>query len=181
MVKELEVKILNIDIEELEKNLINLGAQIISKEEQENITIDSSNNPLNNYLKGYLRIRISKDLLSGKISQTFTLKEQLENLELRENIEHNIEVEDGIELLKVLEKIGYDKIHRGFKSRVSYKLQDARFDIDTWDKETYPYPYAEIEVSKEEDLQKYLKLLKIPEESVSKLSISELREKLLKE
>jgi hypothetical protein len=46
MQKELEVKILNVDIDEVERKLIDLGGKLISVEEQENILIDSSKNPI---------------------------------------------------------------------------------------------------------------------------------------
>ncbi|NLC04761.1 MAG: adenylate cyclase, partial [Tissierellia bacterium] len=46
MVKELEVKILNIDLEEMERKIISLGGRLIAKETQVNTLIDSTTKPI---------------------------------------------------------------------------------------------------------------------------------------
>jgi adenylate cyclase class 2 len=82
-------------------------------------------------------------------------------------------VEEGI---KILEALGYKMIHKGEKKRDSYKYESIMFEIDTWDKETYPYTYLEIEVEKEEDLKKAVKILGLNNKDVTKKSIEELRD-----
>lgn len=178
MVKELEVKVLNIDIEEIEKKLQGLNARLISKEVQTNTLIDSSERPIKSYLDAYLRIRESKDLLNNINTTTFTMKKNVQNKTLRENIEFNTNIESKDSLLQILKDLGFDKISIGYKERTSYELNGARIDLDIWDKDTYPDPYLEIEVQDESDLDEIIDLLDIPRENVSRKSIVELRRML---
>ena len=90
----------------------------------------------------------------------------------------NSEVENKEAILQIFHELGYDKIEEGFKERKSYSLQNARFDLDIWDEKTYPYPYMEIEVESQEELDKMIKLLNISEENISTKSIMELKEEL---
>ena len=46
MSRELEVKILGIEPEEMEKKIIALGGKLLSKEKQTNILIDSESRPI---------------------------------------------------------------------------------------------------------------------------------------
>ena len=48
------------------------------------------------------------------------------------------------------------------EERISYELNGVRFDIDKWDKKTCPYPYMEIEVNSESELQDIVEKLGIP-------------------
>ncbi|MBV1819835.1 CYTH domain-containing protein [Anaerosalibacter bizertensis] len=178
MAKELEVKVLNIDKEGIEKQLIGIGASLISREEQINYLLDSKENKIQNEHDSYLRLREKKDLETGKVDYTFTLKENVARDGIRENIEINTKIENKNALLYILEVLGVHTISKGFKERISYKYNDIRFDIDTWDKDTYPYTYMEIEVEKEEDLNKAIKILNIDEKNISTKSIVELREDL---
>ncbi len=179
MVKELEVKILNVDLEEMEKKIISLGGRLIAKEVQVNTLIDSTSKPIKESINAYLRIRETKDLLNNKSDITLTLKKIVSTQGLRENIEMNSQVENKETILQIFKELGYDKIEEGFKERKSYSLQNARFDLDIWDEKTYPYPYMEIEVESQEDLDKIIKLLNIPKENISTKSIMELKNELL--
>ena len=49
------------------------------------------------------------------------------------------------------------------------------FEIDTWDEETYPKPYLEIEVSSYEDLEKAITLLDLDRSQITTKAIDELR------
>ena len=178
MEKELEVKVLDIDFDVVEKKIKDLGGELIADERQENILIDSSEKPIKDGLDGYLRIRETEDLIGGKKASVFTLKKQVENENLRENVEISTEVEDKDNLILILKSLGFDKVDTGYKDRKSYKLKEARIDMDTWDKDTYPYPYMEIEVGDEEELQEIIQLLELPKDKVSNKSILQLKEEL---
>lgn len=178
MVKELEVKVLDIDIDEIEDKLKKLGAKLISKELQINTLIDSSERPIKSYLDAYLRIRESKDLLKDVETTTLTMKKNIQNKVLRENIEYNTNIENKEKMIQILKELGFDKISVGHKERTSYELKGARIDLDIWDKETYPHPYLEIEVEDEFELKEIIDLLEIPREKVSTKSIVELRRAL---
>lgn len=175
MERELEVKLLGIDVDKFEKDLIDRGAKMIAKEYQKNITINSTKHPIDNRDKGYLRIRHTKNLINDTEKYYFTFKEQIKNKDIRENIEHTIEFDKESELLNILNCMGYDIYDTGYKNRVSYIYENARFDIDIWDENTYPYPYIEVEVKNKEELKKILSDLKVDNKAVSTMSIAELK------
>lgn len=178
MSKELEVKVLDIDMKAMEEKIISLGGKILSKELQINTLIDSSERPIKSYLDAYMRIRESKDLLTNEESIVFTLKKNIKNSLLRENVELNTGIENKDIMLQILKELGYDKVEVGHKERTSYILEDARIDLDTWDKDTYPYPYMEIEVDDSANLDRIIELLEIPKENISTKSIVQLRREL---
>lgn len=177
MEREIEVKLLNIDTKEFEEKLKILGAEFIRREDQVNITINSSKHPISKDV-GYLRIRILRTLDEEK--KYFTFKENISTELVRDNIEHTIEIEDEEELLKILELMGYDDIYRGTKKRTKYIYEELTIDIDKWDKETYPYAYVEVEGPSIYDIYRFVDKLDIDRKNISTLSIAELQENLKK-
>lgn len=173
--KELEVKILNIDLEEMENKLKELGAELIAKESQVNTLIDSGENYIENKLNSYLRIRESKSALKGTSKLTLTMKESIDREGVRENLETNIDISDREEMIYLLDKLGYQVKDIGKKERTSYLLKGVRFDLDRWDKKTYPDPYMEIEVNNEDELENMIQILEIDKKNISTKSILELR------
>lgn len=178
--RELEVKILNMDLNELESKIQALGATLTSKEIQVNTLIDSKDNFIQDKLDSYMRIRETKSLLTDKVNFTLTMKKNIERDGIRENIEINTDIEDKESMLQILKDLGYEVFKEGYKERTSYSFGNVRFDLDTWDKETYPYPYMEIEVKDEDELEDMIKLLNIPSENVSTKSIVQLAAELNK-
>lgn len=178
--RELEVKILNMDLNDLESKIQALGATLISKEVQVNTLIDSKDNFIQDKLDSYMRIRETKSLLTNKVNFTLTMKKNIERDGIRENIEINTDIADKDSMLEILKALGYEVFKEGYKERTSYILGNVRFDLDKWDKETYPYPYMEIEVNHEDELEDMIKLLDIPREKISTKSIVELADELNK-
>lgn len=178
MEKELEVKILGIDLELMEQKIVNLKGELIADELQVNTLIDSVEHPIKDSVDAYLRIRETKDLLKEEVNVVLTLKKNIKNKDLRENIELNSEIEDKNTVLEILQNLGFDKVEVGHKKRRSYILKGARIDLDEWDKETYPYPYMEIEVKDLKHLNEITSLLEIPQNNISNKSIVELKEEL---
>lgn len=178
--RELEVKILNMDLNELESRIQALGATLTSKEVQVNTLIDSKDNFIQNQLDSYMRIRETKSLLTDKVNFTLTMKRNIERDGIRENIEINTDIDDKASMLEILKALGYEVFKEGYKERTSYALGNVRFDLDKWDKLTYPYPYMEIEVNVEDELEDMIKLLDIPRENISTKSIVELADELNK-
>ncbi|MDW7668638.1 MAG: class IV adenylate cyclase [Bacillota bacterium] len=174
---ELEIKVLNIDKDKIESKLKKIGCNLVKDEYQYNYIFDSEERRLKKQYNGYLRIRktVNKDK-SEKIN--LTLKRNIENSKFRKNIENNLSIDNVEEGIKILEALGYKLMHIGKKHRISYKYKDILFEIDTWDKETYPYSYLEIEVIKEEDIEKAVKLLDIDKKNITKKSIEELRDEI---
>ncbi len=83
--REREVKVLNIDKEEIEKKLIDIGAVLVKDENQINYRFDTDDYYLKKTYNGYLRIRISNDILSGESKITMTFKKNLKRDSLRIN------------------------------------------------------------------------------------------------
>lgn len=176
--KELEVKVLNVDLKEMEEKLIELGAKLISREVQINTLIDSKDNFIQDKLDSYLRIRKTKSLLKEDIKLTLTMKKNVKREGIRENIEINTDISDKKAMLDILESLGYHVYQEGYKERTSYVLGKVRFDLDKWDEKTYPHPYMEIEVESEDELEEVMDLLNISKENISTKSIVDLRNQL---
>lgn len=170
MEKEKEVKVLGIDIEEFEERVIDAGASFRLFERQENILIHSDSLPE----KSYLRLRITRNLTTGEESKTLTYKEYLGTETYRKNMEYSSEISDTDSLLTIFEHMGWDTSVRAFKTRKSYLLRGAVIDLDRWEEDMYPEPYAEIEVPSEDKLEEIIQLLNIDQEQLSTLSIKEL-------
>lgn len=177
-VRELEVKILNIDLNKIEEKIKSLGGKLIAKELQTNTLIDTKDKYLENNLDSYLRIRETKSLLNHSVKNTLTMKENVERQGIRENIETNVDIDNKKSMLNILKNLGYFAYQEGHKERTSYELNGARLDLDIWDKDTYPYPYMEIEVENENKLEEIIQMLSISKENISTKSILELRKEL---
>lgn len=178
MEKEIEVKVLNIDLDMMENRLKNLGAKLIAHEYQKNFILDSEDKFIERKLNSYLRVRETENLLTKEINIYLTLKKNISVDGSRKNIEHTSQIEDSISMLSILEELGYRIVQKGHKKRKSYLYESIRFDLDQWDEKTYPYPYMEIEVNDEKDLEKAIELLSIDKDNITTKSIMELREEL---
>lgn len=178
METEIEVKVLNVDLNEIEEKLIHLGAKLIAEELQVNTVIDSEDSYIQKDLNSYLRIRETTDLLNNKKTIKFTLKKNFETIKTRKNIEITTIIDNKEAMIEILENLGYNVVREGFKKRKSYIFDGIKFDLDRWDEDTYPYPYMEIEVKNQSDLDKAIRLLNIDERNISTKSITELIEEL---
>lgn len=173
--KEREVKVLNIDKDEIEKKLKGMGAILLKDEDQTNIRFDTEDNYLKKTYNGYLRLRITKNNLNEEIKNTLTFKRNISRDNLRINEETETEVSNWEETVKILQILGYNKKRPGYKHRKSYLYDNIVFEIDTWDEETYPKPYLEIEMIDEEDLERAIELLQLDREQITSKPIDELR------
>lgn len=178
MVKEVEVKVLNVDLESIEGKLKGYKAQLIAKEEQRNIIFDGRSSSQKIKDGDYLRIRETRDLINNKIHRELTFKKFLSTKKLRKSIETNVKIDSVDSMIDILDSLGYKVIEDGRKFRKSYMYKNIRFDLDLWDKNIYPYPYLEIEVTRPEDLEEAIKILNIDRKNISTKSIMELKEEL---
>lgn len=173
--REREVKVLNIDKDEIENKLKALGAVLLKDEEQINIRFDTEDNFLKKAYNGYLRVRTTKDLLNGCTIHTLTFKKNVSREKLRINEETETEISNCEETMKIIEILGYHKKRPGYKHRRSYLYDNIVFEIDTWDKETYPKPYLEIEITTEDELEKAINILQLDRKQITTKSIDELK------
>ncbi len=172
--QEKEVKVLNIDKDEIEKKLINIGAKLIKDENQVNYRFETEDAFLKKTHNGYLRIRVTKNLLNGETKNTLTFKRSLKRNTVRVNEETETEVSNWENTAKILGLLGYKQKRPGYKHRRSYIYDNITFEIDTWDELTYSKPYLEIEMYSEEDLEKAIKLLDLDRSQVTTKPIDEL-------
>lgn len=173
--REMEIKVLNINPIDIEKKLVDIGAHKIKNENQINMIFDTRDKFLDKNFNGYARIRISKDLIKN-IDKTFlTVKKNIISEKTRQNIEHEMEINDSEKMIQILSDLGYELEHTGEKHRISYEHENILYEIDTWDKETYPYPYMEVEVKNEEDIEKAIINLDLDRKNITTKSIKQLR------
>lgn len=123
--------------------------------------------------KGYLRIRESiVDDKKAPIELTF--KEVKNDEEVRINNEFTVHIDSVSMMTSILEKMGVKLKYKGEKERISYRYKGQRFDIDIWDKDTYPHPYMEIEFTNQSKIDEILEDLDIDKSRVTTKSISDL-------
>ncbi len=173
--REREVKVLNIDKEEIEKKLIGMGAALVKDENQINYRFDTEDGFLKKTYNGYLRIRITKNNLLGETKSTMTFKRSIKRDSLRVNEEIDTDLSDWESASKIIELMGYKRKRPGYKHRRSYMYENIMFEIDTWDEKTYSKPYLEIEVTSDEELEKAINLLSLDRNQITTKSIDELR------
>lgn len=170
MQREIEVKVLGIVPKEIEEKLISLGAEKISREMQKNYTFAPQTGE---FEKGYLRIREST-VDDKKTPIELTFKEVKNDEEVRINNEFTVHIDSVSMMTSILEMMGVKLKYKGEKERISYRYKGQRFDIDIWDKETYPHPYMEIEFTNQSKIDEILDDLDIDKSRVTTKSISDL-------
>ena len=170
----MEVKVLNIDVFEIEEKLKKIGAVFLKDEEQTNIRFDTEDKYLKNEYNGYMRIRETKNKITGEVRHTLTLKRNISRDEVRINEEIETDISNQESLIKIFEALGFVRKKPGRKCRKSYVYDNILFEIDQWEADIYPKPYLEIEVKCKEDLERAIALLGINREDISVKSIDEL-------
>ena len=174
MQREIEVKVIDIDIDKMEEKLIEHGAKKVNHELQKNYTFVPKGGEFSN---GYLRIRETNEDGEQK-SIELTFKEVKSDSEFRVNNEYTVNIDSVSVMIKILDQLGIKLQYEGKKERTSYSYKGQRFDLDIWDKNTYPHPYMEIEFSNKSKMDEILEDLDIDKSNVTTDSITELREKL---
>lgn len=177
MQREIEVKVLNIDPKEIEEKLVDLGADKISHEFQKNYTFVPEEGVFEN---GYLRIRETKFEDNGEKTLELTFKKVESDNQFRVNNEYTVNIDSVSMMIKILEELNIKIEYEGEKERISYSYKNQRFDIDIWDKNTYPHPYMEIEFSNKDKMDEIIDDLSLDKANITTASITELREKLNK-
>lgn len=175
MDRELEIKVLNINIEEMEEKLKAKGAEFLGVEIQKNHTFAPKN--AKEFSNGYLRIR-EKTVDDKREATELTFKEVVDNKEnIRVNNEYTTTINSTSNMIKILEEIGLVERYVGDKKRISYNYRGQRFDIDIWSKDVYPDPYMEIEFTNVNLMEEILDEFEIDRKNVTNESINELIEK----
>lgn len=156
--KELETRIIDIDVDIIRKKLNDLGAKKVKEEYQINNIYDFEDNRLLN-AKGYARIRITDDKIRNREVVYMTTKKMLSQETFKVMEENETIIEDKEVGHKIFKSLGLILKESIKKYRESYQLKDSLIEIDINDKNFCPFPYIEIETKSEEKLNELLNLL----------------------
>ncbi|HUT43639.1 MAG TPA: CYTH domain-containing protein [Desulfobacterales bacterium] len=166
--REIEVKILEINRANVEKNLAKLGANKIFDGNIDTMFFDFKKSTIIKQ-KNVLRLRKEADkteLTYKKVHFTSTAK----NAE-----EYSVQVSSLEIMEKILENLGLSVIESMQKHRVSYTLDDARFDFDRYSGSYGFIPeFLEIEAENTDLIYKYAVLLGFKEKDCLPWSTTEL-------
>lgn len=163
--KEVEVKIRNIDKGDILKKIIDLGAQKIFTGRVIDYRFDTPDRDLSRQGKA-LRIRQKGKYiylnLKGK-------KKSVENIIGRDEI--GVKISNFRTMHRILNELGYIKIFELNKYRTEYRLNDITFDLDEY---VGLDPILEIESDSYEKVEEYIQKLKIGEEDIGRVYIREI-------
>lgn len=123
--KEIEVKILEIDKEKIIKKLESFGAKKIFDDDIISYFFDFPDNALE---KKQMLFRLRSKGTSGEL----TLKKKISKEKAKINEETEVSVSDIVVMKKIIEALGMKTKYNHTKHRVSYLLGNVRFEIDTF-------------------------------------------------
>lgn len=155
---ELETRIIDIDVDNIRKILLENNAQKIKSEDQINDIYDFEDGRLLAQ-KGYARIRTVNDLLLNKTIVFMTTKKMISQERFKIMEENETIIDDKTMGEGIFKSLGLIKKESIKKYRESYRLFNSLIEIDINDKSFCPFPYLEIETSSEEELQKIVTIL----------------------
>ena len=151
--KEIEVKILNVDKKKITQVISGFGAEKIFDGEIRTTFFDFGDSRMSK-AKNVLRLRKSAK------RTLLTFKTILSKEAAKEADEYEVEVSDFQTMKKILEALGLSTSGNIQKHRTSYRLNNVHFDIDRLEKElSYVPTYMEIEAENIDLIYKYAELL----------------------
>ncbi|WP_102398887.1 class IV adenylate cyclase [Haloimpatiens massiliensis] len=171
--KEMEIRIINIDVDTMRNKLLSLGCAKVKEENQTNLIYDFPDKKLLNN-KGYARIRIVEDLIKNKTTNYMTVKKLLSCEKYKIMEEHETEILSSEDGKNILESLGLCLIQGIKKYRESYKFKDTLIEIDINQKDFCPFPYIEIESCYENQLKEVVSLLGYTMEDTTSKTIYEI-------
>jgi adenylate cyclase, class 2 len=151
--KEIEIKILDVNREKIEKTLNSLGAKKIFDGEIKTLFFDFKDGRITK-AKDVLRLRTEQD----KAELTYKNVNLTQTAKMAE--EYTVEVSNIETMRKILENLGLAMTESMQKHRVSYTLDQVRFDFDCY-LESYAFipEFLEIEAENIDSIRKYAELL----------------------
>ena len=165
--KEVEVKILEVNTNDIEQKLTLLGAKKTFDGEIKALLFDFDNNSIRDNKK-LVRLRS----LGNK--HFLTTKTPVSNEKAKVEEEHEIEVSDFDKTKLILESLGLKVVESVVKHRASYLLNDVNFEFDKHLGEHSIIPeYLEIEAKDVETVYEYVSLLGLKKEQCSSMNSTE--------
>ena len=151
--KEIEIKILEIDRSSLEEKLVSLGAAKVFDDEIYALYYDF---PDSSIRRNGCTLRLRRE---GSKS-VFALKKDIVSTEAKIREENEIEVSDFNGMKNLLETLGMNAWLEMKKHRTSYEIKGVRFEIDAYhDAYSYIPQFLEIEGHDIETIYVYAELL----------------------
>ena len=164
--KEIEIRILDIPLEETIRKLTALGVQKIFDGEMLVTRMDFPDGRLK---KSDRLLRIRK--LGERVELCYKGKNESEMYKIQEETEViTSSYEDTIALF---EKLGFMVVFQGQKHRTSYQLGKIKFELDTWP--GIP-AFLEIEAPSTKEVKKYVRELGYTMKQTTTMSMTEIRE-----
>ncbi|MBZ9609153.1 CYTH domain-containing protein [Clostridium estertheticum] len=171
--REIELRIIDIDVQEIRKKLLNINAIKVKQENQINNIYDFSDKRLLNG-KGYARIRTVHDELTNSTVHYITTKKLISQEKYKIMDEHESEIKDAASAKGIFESLGLELIQSIKKYRESYKYKNTLIEIDINEKTFCPFPYIEIESEDEFEIEEVVTLLGYQLEDTTAKSIYEI-------
>lgn len=166
--KELEAKILEIDRKKVEEALAILGAKKIFDGDIQTFFFDFANGEI---VKSKDVLRLRKEQNMAEL--TYKKVRFTETVKVAE--EYSVEVSNFETMKKILENLGLFITEKMEKHRISYKLDQARFDIDCYFGDYKYIPeFLEIEAENTDSLHRHAALLGFKAEDCLPWSTQEL-------
>ncbi|WP_446898346.1 class IV adenylate cyclase [Clostridium sp. LBM24168] len=156
--KELETRIIKIDVDAIRNKLEYINASRVKMEDQINNIYDYEDRRLIRN-KGYARIRVVKNLINNSVDYYMTTKKLISQGMYKIMDENEIKISDAETGKKIFESLGL-KLQQSIKKyRESYRYKNSLIEIDINDKSFCPFPYLEIETQDNNELHEIVKLL----------------------
>ncbi|MEG1254210.1 CYTH domain-containing protein [Clostridium sp.] len=171
--KEIETRILRINVEEIKNKLINLGCEKVKDENQVNNLYDFPDRRLLSK-KGYARIRVVEDNLKNIIVNYMTTKKLLSQDKYKIMEENEVIIDNSIVGAQIFTSLGLELVESIKKHRESYKYKNSLVEIDINDKNFCPFPYLEIESMDEDEIKEIVFLLGYTMEDTTSQTIFEI-------
>lgn len=151
--QEIEIKILDIEREKTERELLSIGAVKVFDDEIHAVYFDSAGNTIKNK-KGTFRLR-----RQGQ-KTVLTFKKEIENTDAKVREEEEVEVSDFDAMMLILLSLGFSPWLEMKKHRTTYELAGLHFEFDKYhgDYEYIP-EFLEIEGNDIQTIYRYADML----------------------
>ncbi|OGW26265.1 MAG: hypothetical protein A2X59_06925 [Nitrospirae bacterium GWC2_42_7] len=151
--REIEVKILEINRDDIEKKLVSFGAKKIFEGEMHALYYDSGDGSIR---KNKDTLRIRKEGSRAVLA----FKNHVENKEVKIREENEVEISDFNTMQKILGFMGFSVWLEMKKRRITYEYDGLHFEIDKYHGEYEYIPeFMEIEGMDIEKVYKYAEIL----------------------
>ncbi|MCL5782086.1 MAG: class IV adenylate cyclase [Patescibacteria group bacterium] len=167
---EYEVKFLDIDVAEMEKKLIDIGAKKVGEYPYQSCSFDFPGFTLDKQA-AWVRLRDEGDRVMLAYKQRLGVKSSKGDDDGMKEVE--VQVSDFNKTKEFLLSIGMVVKFEQEKKRVRWTKDNVEFDFDTWPKLN---TYMEIEAKSEEELWKAVDMLGLSKENAKRCSATQVYE-----